>query len=200
MHEPHDARRHVLNGTSRFAIGADALCIAFGASDIGGIERQLRAGAVLPALLARLADRRLELMLRAAGFFAAEHGIAQRRDQAVVVETLAALGLEHLLRLTQECERRRSNVEANRRCDELRVRRVARPIAALAARDRLLDLPQVLAVRIVEPSALGVARRDARQLADGAEVNLAAGECVGDLGQIFERRGDAHAFGRWRGE
>ena len=143
-----------MNGTSRFAIGTDALCIAFGARDIGGIERQLRAVAVLPALVARLADCRLELMLRAAGFFAAEHGIAQRRDQAVIVETLAALGLEDLLRLTQERERRRSNIEPNRRRDELRVRGIARPIAALAPRDRLLDLPQVLAARIVEPGAL----------------------------------------------
>ncbi|HEY1812753.1 MAG TPA: hypothetical protein VGG74_10435, partial [Kofleriaceae bacterium] len=72
MHESRDARRHVLHGAARFAIGTDALCIALGACDVGRIERQLRAGTVSPALLARLADRRLDLVLRAAGFFAAE--------------------------------------------------------------------------------------------------------------------------------
>jgi hypothetical protein len=98
--------------------------------------------------------------------------------------------------LAQECERRRPNVEANRRRDELRVRWIARPIAALAAGDRLLDLAQVLAARIVEPGALGVTSRDARELAHRAEVKLAASERVGDLRQILERGRDPHALGR----
>jgi hypothetical protein len=196
MHESHDARRHVLNGAPRLAVGADALCIAFGTRDVGCIERQLRAGAILPALLARLADRRLDLVLCAASLITTEHGVAQRCDQAVVVEALAALGLEDLLRLAQECERRRPNVEANRRRDELRVSWIARPIAALAAGDRLLDLAQVLAARIVEPGALGLASRDARQLAHRAEVKLAASERVGELGQILESGRDPHALGR----
>src|SRR5262249_35216708 len=66
--------------------------------------------------------------------------------------------------------------------------------AALTAGDRLLDLAQVLAARRVDPRALGVAGRDARQLADRRERELAFGERVRKLRHLVERERDPHAF------
>ncbi len=196
VHEPHDLRRYVLG---RALIRSDALRVALGAFKIGRVERLFRARALLPSDAAGVAARDHDLVLRSPRVTcrrARERGIAQRRDQCIVVESVTAFVLDHLLRLPQQRQRRRSNIEADRLRDELWIGRIARPVTTLAACHGLLDLAQVLAAGFIEPGLLGRSRRDACELADGAEMQLAVRERVGELRQIFERGGHAYSLGR----
>jgi hypothetical protein len=60
--------------------------------------------------------------------------------------------------------------------------------------DRLFDLLELLAARVVAPLALGRTGRDPRQLADRSVRQLARGERFEHLGQVTERERDADSL------
>ncbi len=103
LHEAPHHRRDVLRRALGFAIGANALRIAFGALDIDRVDRDHPARGVLPALVATLADRDHQLVPRASLIHLAAGEVrgAQGLDQIAIVDEAAGLGRDCLPRLPQ---------------------------------------------------------------------------------------------------
>ncbi|MBA3391275.1 MAG: hypothetical protein H0T89_01460 [Deltaproteobacteria bacterium] len=158
-------------------------------------------GTVLPALVALLADRHRDLILRARGVLGSGRSIeehaAQHREQRIIGQSLAALGLRLRARLTQPCDRRRQDVvEPQRAGLEIGIRRVARTAALLPAGHELLDLEASLAARLREPFSLVLGRHDTDQLLDRREPELPGRERGGQRRQAFQLEGYADPVAR----
>jgi hypothetical protein len=75
---------------------------------------------------------------------------------------------EHGAGLTKRREHLGLHLQPHDAIADLRLRRVARPIAGLVLGDELLDLPQIHFTRGLDPLAFGRIGRDTRQLAHGS--------------------------------
>lgn len=112
---------------------SDMLGVAHRAIDRGGLDRDLRTGAFLPALPAALAHGHCDLELRSTRRLGRGHTIeyrpAQRGDEPVVGQVRPVLVIEHPPRLAQQRERLGSQFEADDVCARLGIRRIIGPVA-----------------------------------------------------------------------
>lgn len=123
----------------------------------------------------------------------------QHREQLVVGDVRAALGLQLAPRLAPGGLGRGANVfERQRPPGEIGLARIARTRSGPVPGDGALDLVDVLAPARRDPVVLGVARGDARQLAYRG-VRHAALELGGQRWQLFEGECDTDAIlgGAW---
>ena len=98
-----------------------------------------------------------------------ERAPAQHADDLTMVERLATLRLEHLVRASPQGERLAVQLEHHDVANERRIRRRIGSITGLLARAQLLDLPRGLAGGSFEEGLLRPRRRDPGQLADVRE-------------------------------
>src|SRR4051812_12610205 len=119
LHIPPGLGRNVLRGPDGLVRveRADVLGIAFRTCDGCGVDRHFRPGALLPALIAPLADREPNLELRAArppfalAVAVIENQTAQGGQKLIVVETLPALLLQRSACLSHQRIRRGLDLE-----------------------------------------------------------------------------------------
>jgi hypothetical protein len=115
------------------------------------------------------------LKFRAARWLAitAEHCLAHRGDERIVIEPAAVLVREHHLDLAQPREDFRRELELQRSGLEVRVLRIVGMVAARMTGHELFDLAQVLRKRAITPRSLGTRCRHARELANRRERQVA---------------------------
>src|SRR5262249_46186201 len=145
-----------------------------------GADGDLRASALLPGLAATSTYCESDLELRAASWLAVwrrvEHRGAQRSDESVVGQARVMLVVEDHAGLAQQREGLGPQLEADDAVASFGVWWIVRSVARAMVGHQFLELPQVLAGRGREPGGFGGWRRDASQLADSGECEVAPRE------------------------
>ena len=184
---------------------AEVLRVAPRALERLRLDRDLRAAAFLPRLIADLANGQRDGVLRASAGLAfiaalAECGLAQREHERVVVETAAVFVAHRGARLPQPRERLRRQVERDPAGSHVGARRIARQVSRRTTCDELLDLSNVLVSNRGEPRMLGLRGRDSRELARGGEREITIRHRGLDHRKVTERLRDPQSLGRraWR--
>src|SRR3954468_2114050 len=137
------ARRNILMRTlgHRAVDRPDMLSVAHRTIDRRGLDRDLRAGPVLPALPAAPTDGHRDLVLRPTGSLRGhrtiENRAAQRLHERVVGQVRSVLAIEHRPRLAQQGERLGRELEPDDMRSRLGIRRIVGPVAGPMVGDEL---------------------------------------------------------------